>query len=245
MPNFGLIGNPLTHSFSKAYFTSKFEREGLDNYRYTNFEIENIGEVKDIINLNELKGINVTIPFKESVIPFLDILSDEVTAIGAANTILKTENGKLIGFNTDYIGFRDSLKPLLKPYHTQALILGTGGSSKAIAYALDLLGIQYQKVGRISSPSNYYTYSELTSNIIRNAPLIINTTPLGTFPDVQSKPEIPYAGLDKFHLLFDLIYNPAETAFLQMGKLAGAATMNGYQMLIKQAEESWKIWRNQ
>jgi shikimate dehydrogenase len=242
MSKFGLIGYPLKHSFSKAYFSSKFEREGLANFSYENYEMTSLNEIKELIVNENLAGFNVTIPFKEKIIPFLDELSDEANAIGSVNTVYCRVDGKLIGHNTDYLAFMQTLKPLLKPYHTQALILGNGGSAKTVAYVLNLLGIQYQIVTRNPQEPNHISYENLLAIDIRNAPLIINTSPLGMFPNVDEKPDLPYAGIDKFHLLYDLIYNPTITAFLQEGEHYGAATKNGYDMLIKQAQESWKLW---
>ena len=242
MPVFGLIGKNLGHSFSKAWFTAKFEREGSNNHHYINIEIPDLLPLKNKISELQLNGFNVTIPYKEIIIPFLDELSSEAKMIGAVNTV-KIKNGKLIGYNTDYIGFTETIKPLLKPYHTLALLLGTGGVSKAIAFSLQSLGIEYEYISRKQSEPAPKNYAQLTFQDIRNATLIINTTPLGSYPAVDEFPDIPYQGIDKQHLLFDVIYNPAQTEFLKRGALRGASTMNGYPMLIRQAEESWKIWK--
>jgi shikimate dehydrogenase len=242
MSKFGLIGYPLKHSFSKAYFSSKFEREGLADFLYENYEMSSLNGIKELIAHENLAGFNVTIPFKEKIIPFLDELSGEAIAIGSVNTVVRQTSGKLIGHNTDYLAFMETIKPLLKPCHTQALIIGNGGSSKTVAYVLNLLGIQFQIVTRTPLEAHHISYENLLAIDIRNAPLIINTTPLGMFPNIDEKPDLPYAGIDKFHLLYDLIYNPTLTAFLQEGQHYGAATKNGYDMLLKQAEESWKLW---
>jgi shikimate dehydrogenase len=242
MPVFGLIGKSLGHSFSKAWFTAKFEREGLTSHQYINLELPSIDLVIESIRAHQLSGFNVTIPYKEAILPYLDELSVEAKEIGAVNTVKVLGDGKLRGYNTDCHGFMNTLKPLLKPYHTAALILGTGGASKAIAYSLKKLGIDYHFISRQKSEGVYKTYAELTLLDVRNAPIIINTTPVGMSPDAALAPEIPYQGIDKFHLLYDLVYNPAETTFLRMGTHYGAATINGYAMLIKQAEYAWKIW---
>ncbi len=242
MPVFGLIGRSLGHSFSKAWFTAKFEREGLTSHHYINLELPSIDLMNDAIRAHQLSGFNVTIPYKEVILPYLDELSPEAVEIGAVNTVKVLGDGKLHGYNTDYLGFMNSLKPMLKPYHTAALVLGAGGASKAIAYSLKKLGIDYQIISRQKSDGVYKTYAELTLLDVRNAPIIINTTPVGMSPDAALAPEIPYQGIDKFHILYDLVYNPTETNFLKMGTYYGAATINGYAMLIKQAEYAWKIW---
>jgi shikimate dehydrogenase len=243
MKRLALIGNPLTHSFSKSYFQSKFEREGIEDATYENIEIASEEELKDLLAQRHFDGFNVTIPWKEDVLKFVAEISPECKAIQSANVLMLTNNGYK-AFNTDYIGFRETLKPLLKPYHTAALILGSGGSSKAIAYVLKTLDIDFSIATREETNGIFINYSEIRTIDVRNAPIIINTTPLGMTPSVNTFPAIPYEGMDKFHLAYDLVYNPAETQFLKKAKLQGAMAKNGYDMLIMQAEESWKIWNN-
>ncbi|MFM2157093.1 MAG: shikimate dehydrogenase [Bacteroidota bacterium] len=241
MKRFALIGNPLTHSFSKSYFQAKFEREGIEDATYENIEITSEEELKNILAQKVFHGFNVTIPWKEDVLKFVSEISPECKAIQSANVLMLTDNGYK-AFNTDYIGFRETLKPLLKPFHTSALILGNGGSSKAIAYVLNQLDIDFQIASRETSQGQIINYGDIRAIDIRNASVIINTTPLGMSPNVNTFPAIPYEGMDKFHLAYDLVYNPAETLFLKKAGLQGAMTKNGYDMLIRQAEESWKIW---
>ncbi len=243
MAVYGLIGFPLTHSFSKAYFTAKFEREGLSDCSYINCEIESLDLLKSTIENEKLVGFNVTIPFKSKIISYLDSINEAAEKIGAANTVIRAKNNQLKGYNTDYIGFKESIKPFLKPYHTQALILGNGGSAKAVAYVLNELNIEYRIATRNPVLSEHIHYDQLTALDVRNAALIINTTPLGMFPNIDGFPDIPYQGIDKFHLLFDLVYNPSESQFLKKGSAKGAQTINGYSMLVRQAEEAWKIWQ--
>ncbi len=238
---FGLVGKNISYSFSRGYFADKFSNEGLP-HTYVNFDLQSIDDLKEIIeNTSNLKGLNVTIPYKEDVISLLDKLNKRAKKIGAVNTI-KIKKGKLIGFNTDYDGFKNSLKPHLKKHHKRALILGTGGASKAIAYALKKLSIEYHYVSRTKKEDVTYTYSELTEDIITSFQIIINCTPIGTFPNINEYPDIPYDGLTDKHILYDLIYNPEETKFLYCGKLKGATIINGLEMLKLQAEKSWEIW---
>lgn len=192
--------------------------------------------------LPDLAGLNVTIPYKEQVLPYLDSLDDAAKAIGAVNTIV-IQNKKLKGFNTDYIGFTQSIQPLLLPTDTHALVLGNGGSAKAVAYALQQLGIQHQQVSRQPN-QGHLLYSDLTPSIVGQHTIIVNCTPLGMFPHLEQCPDIPYEAITAQHLLFDLIYNPPETLFLQKGRLAGARTKNGLEMLHLQADEAWRIWKN-
>ena len=243
MKRFALIGNPLTHSFSKSYFQSKFEREGIEDVTYENIEITSEEELKNLLAQKLYDGFNITIPWKETVLKLADELSDECLSIQSANVLKLTDAGYK-AYNTDYIGFQETLKPLLKPYHTSALILGSGGSSKAIAYVLQLLDIDYQIATREETNGGLINYGDIRTIDVRNATIIINTTPLGMSPNINAFPPIPYEGIDKFHLAYDLIYNPAETQFLKKANLQGALTKNGYDMLIRQAEESWKIWNN-
>jgi len=238
---FGLIGEKLTHSFSKNYFTEKFEKETISDAIYQNFELNNIEQFIGLINLNSnIVGLNVTIPFKESVIPFLDKLSKDAQKIGAVNTI-QFLNGKTIGHNTDVIGFEKSLLPLLKNHHQNALILGTGGAAKAVQFVLEKLNISFKYVSR-KKAKEHLLYTDLNEEIIEKYTLIINTTPLGMFPKIDNLPNLPYQFISKKHLVYDLIYNPLETAFLQKAKAQGATIKNGLEMLQIQAEESWKIW---
>jgi len=237
----GLIGKTLSHSFSKNYFAEKFEREDINDFRYDNFELTSIEEFPDLIKSTpNLLGLNVTIPYKKEVMPFLDEISEEAQAVGAVNTILKKKN-KLFGYNTDVIGFQQSLEPLLKSHHTKALILGTGGAAKAVAYVLNQLGIKFLFISRTPS-ENQLTYSQVDASVLESYPIVINTTPLGMYPKVDVAPGINFTSLNKQHLLYDLIYNPVETLFLQKGKARGATTKNGLQMLERQAEAAWAIW---
>ncbi len=245
MKKYGLIGFPLTHSFSKRYFTEKFETESIDS-TYDNFEIDNISKFPEIIKNNpELIGLNVTIPYKEQIIPFLDDLNESAKEIGAVNTVKIVRTGSevyLKGFNTDTYGFENSLKPLLKPHHKKALILGTGGASKALKYVLNKLGIEFISASIEELKENEISYEEIDENLIKERLLIINATPLGTYPNVEIYPNIPYLYITDKHLLFDLVYNPKISAFLRKGMNMGAATKNGYEMLLLQAKKSFEIW---
>lgn len=241
MKLYGLIGYPLAQSFSNKYFTEKFQREGLHDHVHKTFPIEFIDGLKKVLQENpDLQGFNVTIPHKQNIIPFLSEQSEVVKACGACNCV-RIKNGKLYGFNTDVIGFERSLLPLLKPHHKNALILGTGGASKAVAYVLNKLKIGFSFVSRKKFHEGF-SYDELDKKIIGEHTLIINCTPLGMYPKVVEAPPIPYEFLTKDHLLYDLIYNPPETLFLQKGAEKKAAVKNGYEMLIIQADESWRIW---
>jgi shikimate dehydrogenase len=238
---FGLIGYPLFHSFSKKFFSEKFEREGLNDCRYESFSIPSITGLTDIVKDNpELCGLNVTIPYKEQVLSFLDEKTTLVKKIKACNCI-KIEKGKLTGHNTDAPAFELSLKEKLQAHHTKALILGTGGAAKAVEFSLEKLGITYKYVSRKPSAKNF-SYEQLTDTLVGEFTLIINTTPLGMHPNIVEAPPIPYHALNSEHYLFDLVYNPAKTLFLQKGEEQGAAIKNGYEMLVLQAEESWRIW---
>ncbi|MBL7922801.1 MAG: shikimate dehydrogenase [Bacteroidia bacterium] len=243
MPVYALLGKTLNHSFSKGWFTSKFEREGLGDYRYINLETDDVSTIRSLVQRHELSGFNVTLPYKTAILPYLDDLSEEANAIGAVNVVKISSAGTLIGYNTDCIGFELTLIKWLKPCHTRALILGTGGASKAVAYILKKRGIDYQFVSRHGDGQHILRYDALTMLDVRNAPLIINTTPLGMYPDTLSKPDIPYEGVDKYHLLYDLVYNPPFTAFMEAGELYGAAVVNGYEMLLEQARAAWAIWQ--
>ena len=237
---FGLLGRNISYSFSQGYFTQKFKDLGLNGYSYENFDIQRIEELEMVLSQSDIKGLNVTIPYKEEVIPFLDELDAKAEKIGAVNTINITKNG-LKGFNTDAYGFQKSLEPFLKAHHTKALILGTGGASKAVRFVLDELGIANTYVSR-QKKAGQFSYDELDKEVIEGHTLIINCTPLGTYPNIAEKPNIPYQFLNKDHLLYDLIYNPEKTTFLALGEAHGASICNGLQMLKLQAEKAWEIW---
>ncbi len=243
MRTFGLIGYPLGHSFSKKYFTEKFEREGITGNAYELYPLEQIGQLEDLLVAHPgLAGLNVTIPYKEQVIPYLDSMSPVVKEIGACNCI-RIEEGRLIGHNTDVIGFSKSLLPQLKPHHKQALILGTGGSSKAVTYVLNELGISFSQVSRTPA-EGMIGYEEIDQSMLESHTLLINTTPVGMYPDIEKAPALPYQFIGADHYLFDLVYNPERTMFLQQGALRGAAVENGADMLVIQAEASWEIWNS-
>ncbi|GGH47085.1 shikimate dehydrogenase [Mangrovimonas yunxiaonensis] len=242
MDKFGLIGRNISYSFSKAYFSKKFEQENI-NATYDNFDIDSIEHFKAIIKTTKhLKGLNVTIPYKESIMPYLDSIDKKAKKIGAVNTIKITKKGKLKGYNTDCYGFKKSLAPLLEDHHKRALILGTGGASKAIAYALKKSHIDVNFVSRTASKKGHFTYTGLTKELVEDHQIIVNCTPLGTFPNVDDAPNIPYQGITSAHILYDLVYNPKETAFLNFGKKKGAKTINGLKMLKLQADKAWRIW---
>ncbi len=244
MDKYGLIGYPLEHSFSKGYFNDKFESEGTDA-QYINFEIPSIEELKLVLATNpELKGLNVTLPYKQQVIPFLNEISKEAKEIGAVNVIKVTHKGEKVhlkGFNSDVVGFVESIKPLLDYNHKKALILGTGGASKAIDYGLKSLGLETIFVSRTKKPGQL-TYEEVTAEVVKEYSVIVNCTPLGMYPKVEECPQIPYEALDSHNLLYDLIYNPDETMFLFKGRKQGAVTKNGLEMLLLQAFASWEFW---
>lgn len=240
---YGLIGYPLGHSFSKLYFTDKFEKEGITDCAYSLFPLTSIDDFPALLKSNpSLKGINVTIPYKEQVLPFVQVLTDEVKSIGAANC-LAIKNNVITAHNTDITGFQQSFCKFLQPHHTKALILGTGGASKAIQYVLDKIGISFLIVSRHAGTSEkVITYDQLNSSIMQEYSVIINCSPVGMFPNEQLCPDIPYHLLTQHHYLYDLVYKPALTLFLQRGKEKNATVVNGYEMLIIQAEESWRIW---
>lgn len=243
MKRYGLLGRSLAHSFSKKYFTEKFRKLGIDA-RYDNFEIQDAGEIKELIRrIPELAGLNVTIPYKTEILPHLDQLDPAVEAIGAANTVV-IRDGRTIGYNTDVDGFHTSIKPFLAHGMERALILGSGGAAKAVKYVLNRLGIETLVVSRNPGQRGDIGYAAINENAVAFHLLIVNTTPLGTWPDVATKPDIPYRALTRDHLLFDLVYNPEETAFLREGKQAGSQTINGLQMLHTQAERSWELWNS-
>jgi shikimate dehydrogenase len=239
---FGLIGRNISYSFSKKYFTEKFALGHLIDCSYENFDLQSIEEFPALISGNpDLKGLNVTIPYKEAVIPYLSKLSKTAAQIGAVNVIRFTKKGKLKGYNSDYYGFMKSLKPLLQPHHKKALILGTGGAAKAVAFALDQLGILHTYVSR-EEKEGMIDYDRINATTFDNYHIIINCTPLGTSPDTKTFPLIPYTFFTEKHIAFDLIYNPEETQFLKKAEKKGAVTKNGYEMLELQAEKAWKIW---
>ena len=241
---YGLLGYPLVHSFSQNYFNQKFESENIDA-KYINFEIPDVGMLMEVVAENEnLNGLNVTIPYKEQVIPFLDEIDPAASEVGAVNVIkfIRGKDGlRLKGYNSDIIGFTDSIKSLLKPHHQSALVLGTGGATKAVSYSLRKLGLEVQLVSRRKS-ANTLVYEELTKNDLKNHKVIVNTTPLGMYPNVDTCPDIPYRYLTSQHLCYDLIYNPDETLFLKNSRLAGAQVKNGLEMLLLQAFASYSIW---
>lgn len=242
MRHFGLVGYPLSHSFSEKYFADKFSKEQIPNVSYVNYPLESVDDFNKLINsIADLKGLNVTVPFKTSIIPFLDDLDPVAEKIGAVNTIL-FKNGKTKGYNTDSIGFRESLKPFLAKEHSRALIFGTGGSSKAIAFVLDELQIPYFFVSRASSGKQVISYTDLNKSSLKTFRLLINCTPVGLFPNVNELLPIDLNGIGKNHLVYDLIYNPKETKLLKEAKQRGALVVNGLSMLQIQAEASWKIW---
>ena len=241
MRRFGLIGKTLKHSFSKNYFTQKFTEEGIVNCSYENFELQLIDELPELIAGNpDIEGLNITIPYKEEVLQFLYRKDEVVEEIGACNCI-KIKDGKCYGYNTDVVAFKKVLQSRIETQHTCALILGSGGASKAVQYALKELHIDFLLVSR-HKQQNGLGYEEVSEEIIQKHPLIVNTTPLGMYPNINDDPPIPYDAITSQHLLYDLIYNPAKTKFLQQGEKKGAQILNGYEMLVIQAEESWKIW---
>ena len=245
MDKYGLIGYPLKHSFSVNYFNEKFNSEGIDA-EYVNFEIPSINELPDVIKDNpNLKGLNVTIPYKEKVISYLDELDKDAQAIGAVNVIkiIRQPKGKykLIGYNSDIIGFTESIEPLLEPHHKKALILGTGGASKAVFHGLKNLGIEAKYVSRTPA-TGMLSYEELTPEIMAEYTIIVNGTPVGMYPKVDFCPDIPYEYLTPNHLLYDLLYNPNVTLFMKKGEQHGAKTKNGLEMLLLQAFAAWEIW---
>ncbi|GET29527.1 shikimate dehydrogenase [Prolixibacter sp. SD074] len=242
---FGLIGYPLTHSFSKKFFTEKFSREGIDA-EYENFEIAHIEKLPEVIRTNPmLKGLNVTIPYKQDVFAYLDEADKAAQEIGAVNTIRIEREGKnyrLHGFNTDVIGFGDSIQPLLKSYHKKALVLGTGGASKAVVWALQRLRLSVVLVSRSPNGAGQISYRDLDENLMTEYTVVINATPLGTYPKTEGAPDIPYQFVNDKHLLYDLVYNPEKTRFLAKGEAHGAAIKNGLEMLHGQALAAWEIW---
>jgi len=241
MRKYGLVGKNISYSFSENYFTKKFKKEQITDANYQTFDISEVNQFKKLLKDKSIKGFNVTIPYKETIVPLLDKLNSKSAQIGAVNTIKVTKNGLLKGYNTDYYGFQKSLEPLLEKHHKKALILGTGGASKAVAFALERLNISYRFVSRTQTDS-ILSYHQIDKNILTHYYIIINCTPLGTFPKVSESPNIPYKKLNSKHLLYDLIYNPEETEFLKKGKTQGSKIKNGLEMLELQAEKAWIIW---
>ena len=246
MKNYGLIGYPLSHSFSKKYFEEKFIKENITNCSYHLFNIKDINLFTELIETTEgLKGINITIPYKEKIIPFLTEIETTAKAIGAVNTIKITDQkNSLKGYNTDYYGFKKSLKPFLDINHERALIFGTGGAAKTVKYVLNELNIDCLLVSRTPKNENEISYDDVNEYVIKHHQIIINTTPIGMFPDVDNFPKFNYDNITPKHLLYDLVYNPLETEFLKKGKQQGCITLNGLQMLKLQAEKSWEIWNS-
>ncbi|NJB72300.1 shikimate dehydrogenase [Saonia flava] len=240
---YGLIGKNISYSFSRGYFTEKFKNLKLVDHSYENFDLQAINEFTELIKTNtDIKGFNVTIPYKEAIIPYLSKLNKKAKKIGAVNTIKFTKSG-LKGYNTDIYGFKKSIQPFLKEHHKKALILGTGGASKAVAFVFRELGIPYKFVSR-NPMKHQFSYDDLNKETMQLYSILVNCTPLGTYPNIEGKPDISYQFITKQHLLFDLIYNPEKTAFLKEGESRGATICNGLKMLELQAEKSWEIWNS-
>ena len=247
MDKYGIIGYPLGHSYSRGFFTDKFQKEGIDA-QYLNFPIPSAEQLREVVVENpELRGLNVTLPYKQAVIPMLDELSDEAREIGAVNVIrVRRKNGIpfLKGFNSDIIGFMNSIRPLLKPNHRKALILGTGGASRAVRVGFERLGIDWTYVSRTPAKGRF-TYEELTPEILQNYQVVVNCSPVGMYPNIDACPAIPYEALTPGHLLFDVVYNPEETLFMKRGAEQGAVVKNGLEMLYLQAVASWEFWNSE
>ena len=244
MDKYGLIGYPLGHSFSIGFHNQRFADEGI-NAKYVNFEIPSIDDLPEVLGSNpELKGLNVTIPYKQKVMAFLDSISPEARAIGAVNVIRvvhKGDNITLRGYNSDVIGFKQSIEPMLESYHKKALVLGTGGASRAVAYGLKTLGLESVFVSRYERPGTIQ-YQSITPEVVREYNVIVNCTPLGMYPNTEECPQLPYEALDEHNILYDLIYNPDETLFMKRGAEQGANVKNGLEMLLLQAFASWEFW---
>lgn len=247
MKKLGLIGFPLGHSFSKKYYLEKFQQEDINDVDYDLYPIEHISDFVPIYSDKDFYGVNVTIPYKIEVMRYLDELSEEAKSIQAVNCvrIMHSDDGSvyLKGYNTDAYGFETSLKPLLTPKDQKALVLGNGGAAKAVIYALNQLNIAYKLVSR-TKQADHYTYEELDASILSEYTVIINCSPVGTYPNITACPKLPYEYINENHLCYDLIYNPEETAFLRKGREQGARTKNGYEMLLLQAEKNWEIWNS-
>lgn len=244
MNNYGLLGKNISYSFSEEYFTEKFKREGIEDAHFSTFDFPDLSNFEALLATPGLKGLSVTIPYKEAVIPYLDELSDDARAIGAVNSIKIYPNGKTKGFNTDVYGFKRSIAPFLENHHEKALVLGTGGAAKAVKWVLEQLDIKVFLVSRNAKGEGTVNYSQLKPQHMQAFPLIVNASPVGTFPDIESCPDLPYEGMSSANLLFDLIYNPPETRFLKNGREMGANTVNGLSMLRLQAQKSWEIWQD-
>lgn len=242
MPKFGLVGKKLDYSFSKSFFTDYFLKNQLGN-NYENVEIANISEINTIFESEKFSGLNVTIPYKEEIIPYLDELSEEAQEIGAVNTI-QFIDGKKIGHNTDSFGFRQSIKPFLDNRHERAMILGTGGASKAIAHVLKNIGLNVIFISRNPSSENQFSYEDINENMVNACKMIVNCTPIGTFPNIDEMPNFPVEYLTENHFVVDLIYNPEKTKLLLEAEKRGAIILNGYSMLKEQALKAWEIWNN-
>lgn len=242
MKIYGLVGRNIDYSFSRGYFAEKFSKENLLNHEYQNFDIETIEQIDEILKNKTIKGLNITIPYKQEIISYIDELDTTAKEIGAVN-VIKIKNGKSIGFNSDYYGFYESIRPYLKEYMDRALILGTGGASKAITHALKTLKIDFTYVSRNPDFSEI-SYSQLDEYTLNSYKIIINCTPLGTYPNIDESPYIPYESITEKHLLYDLIYNPPITSFMEKGMKKGATVINGHKMLTLQAEKSWEIWNS-
>ncbi len=258
MRQYGLIGYPLSHSFSKQYFTEKFQKENINNCSYELFPIKDVTDFPSlIINNHDIEGLNVTIPYKSSIIPYLDEMDNVASTIGAVNTIkvirdnpagyrskTRNDNLKLVGYNTDTFGFEKAIIPLLKSYHKDALIIGTGGASKAVGYVFKKLGIDRTFISRNPKNDFFFKFEDFDESSFKEPLVIVNASPLGMYPEVKSFPPIPYSVLSSKHILFDLVYNPKETVFMKKGRAAGAVVSNGLKMLFIQADKSWEIWNN-
>lgn len=240
MPEFGLVGKRLGHSFSKHYFEEKFQKEGLD-YTFENFELSDIKEIQRVFSIPDLKGFSVTIPYKEAIIPFLDSLSEEAKAIGAVNCV-RLADGQKTGYNTDAFGFHQMIKPFLTNEHERAIILGTGGASKAVSYVLKNIGLDVLWISRNPGKEKEFAYEAINEHMLRACKVIVNCTPVGTFPNIADSLPFPFQHLTDKHLCIDLIYNPEETVFLRESRLHGATTLNGLSMLKEQANKAWEIW---
>ena len=241
MHKYGLIGKTLGHSFSRQYFTQLFEEQGVDAV-YSNYELEDISAVAAVLEDPEVRGLNVTIPYKQAVIPFLDELSPEAAAIGAVN-VIAVRDGKKTGYNTDAFGFHQSIKPFLTNLHERALILGTGGASKAVEYVFKSIGVDVIFCSRQPEKANEFPYEAINEHMLRACKVVVNCTPVGTFPDVDESPVFPFGFLTADHLVIDLIYNPEQTRFLRESAANGATTLNGLSMLKEQAAKAWQIWK--
>lgn len=241
MPEFGLVGKTLGHSFSKQYFEEKFRKEGL-NYTFENFELLSIEEIREVFSIPDLKGISITIPYKEQIIPYLDSLSEEAKVIGAVNCVRISKNKQKTGYNTDAFGFHQMIKPFLTNEHERAMILGTGGASKAVAYVLKNIGLDVIWISRNPLKEKEFSYDAANEHMLRACKVVVNCTPVGTFPDVDKCVPFPFDYLTDKHLCIDLIYNPEETRFLKESGLQGATTLNGLSMLKEQANKAWEIW---